>query len=200
VTTLSKARLAVLSAQDDLIAGAVALDEVDAAAAAGERAAARTARAEAGKAAPAARAALTALPGRLEAYRTSLEGLTRATEATPVLDQGQRGLLAAVVRNGNAEVTAAEALRVTGNGVWPSYSRLDAATRTWVERATAGWYRSRTEGAAAYAVLADDLREPLDRARTALQRDDGTRRAAASRMSLALREADAALAPLRAPG
>lgn len=197
ITAVSAARADVLDATAEVVAGAIALDDVDEAAAAGERAATKAARERAAKAISATTKALAALPARLEAYRDALAALaTSATEAES-LDQAQRGLLAAVGTTGTTEVGAVEALRTTGNGAWATYSRLDRVSATWLERATAGWYRTKAEGRQAYAVLVGDLRQALDKARPALQRADTATRAAARRVSTALKEADAALEPLR---
>ena len=137
------------------------------------------------------------MPAALSAYRQALAELTGAAEVAP-LDRTQRGLLAALGTTGSAEIAAGDRLRTTGNGAWAGYGRLDRLSRTWLERSTAGWYRDTKEAAAAYAVLVTDLRPALERAREALRTADLARRAAAGRVSTALREADAALAPLRA--
>lgn len=197
---LNETRAAVLSAQDDLIDGVSGLDDVDEAASAGERAATRDAREAAAATSPKARRALAALPERLTAYRVALDRLVAAAKQVPALDANQQGLLGAVRTTSTMEAVVAEGLRTTGNGAWASYSRLDAASKTWLERSTAGWYRDRKEAAAAFAVLSSDVRRPLAKAREALQRADLARRAAGGRVSTALREADAALAPLRQAG
>lgn len=197
IAAVNVARKAVLTAQDDLVAGATGLDDVDEAASAGERTATRQARERAAKTTPKATAALKALPTRLTAYTTALGELAEATEGATGLEQAQSGLLGAVGTTGSAEVKAAEALRVTGNGAWAGYTRLDRLSKTWLERSTAGWYRDKREAAAAYGVLVTDLRASLTKARAALRRADVAGRAAATRVSTALREADAALAPLR---
>lgn len=200
ITAVSTTRAEVLRATEAVVAGAIALDDVDEAAAAGERAATRAARERAEKTTPATAAALAGLPGRLTAYRDALRALAAAEAAARSLDREQRGLLAAVGTTGAAEVEAVDALRTTGNGAWATYSRLDAVSRTWLERSAAGWYRTKAEGRQAYAVLVGDLRVALDKARPALQRADSASRAAARRVSTALKEADAALEPLRPEG
>lgn len=197
ITAVNDARSTVLDATAAVAAGAIGLDDVDEAAAAGERAAAKAARDRAATTTRAATEALAALPAQLEAYRAALLALESAEGAAESLDQAQRGLLAAVGTTGAAEVAAVDALRTTGNGAWATYTRLDRVSATWLERATAGWYRTKQEGRQAYAVLVGDLRQALDKARPALQRADTASRAAARRVSTALKEADAALEPLR---
>lgn len=200
ITTVSTTRAAVLRATEAVVAGAIALDDVDEAAAAGERAAAQAARARAATTTPATTRALAGLPAQLTAYRDALLALEAAEADARSLDQAQRGLLAAVGTTGAAEVEAVDGVRKTGNGAWATYSRLDRLSRTWLERSSAGWYRTKGEGRQAYAVLLGDLRSALDKARPALQRADTARRAAARRVSVALKEADAALEPLRPQG
>lgn len=197
ITAVSAARGEVLDATQAIADGATALDDVDEAAAAGERAATKAARERAAKATPATTKALASLPARLQAYRDALVALETGATTAQSLDQAQRGLLAAVGTTGAAEVAAVDALRKTGNGAWATYSRLDRISATWLERSTAGWYRTKAEGRQAYAVLVGDLRQALDKARPALQRADTATRAAARRVSTALKEADAALEPLR---
>lgn len=197
ITAVGTARADVLLATEAVVAGAVALDDVDEAATAGERAATEAARARSATTTPATAKALAGLPARLTAYSEALDALATAEADARSLDQSQRGLLAAVGTTGAAEVKAVDRLRRTGNGAWSTYSRLDAVSRTWLERSTAGWYRTKAEGRQAYAVLLGDLRAALDKARPALQRADAASRAAARRVSTALKEADAALEPLR---
>lgn len=82
---------------------------------------------------------------------------------------------------------------------WPAYLALDEAQSTWVERASAGWYRSQAEAAGAYAVLVRPQRAALDSARQRLRAADAARRTATERQTAALAAADRALDGLRAP-
>ena len=81
--------------------------------------------------------------------------------------------------------------------MWPAFAALSQAQSTWLDRASAGWYRTTAEAAGAYAVLRRPVVPRLEQARTDLARADTARRPATERMRAALRTADAALASLR---
>lgn len=200
ISTFDRARTAVLTRSGDLIAAAVALDEADAACAAGTIGAARTARAKARAALPKAHAALRDLPQRLSAYGTALSRLAAAQKAATSLSADQRAALDEVVRGGRAENDATNAFRVAAVTAWPAYDALSAEQSTWLDRRVAGWYRTPQEAADAYAVMVRDGRPALERARTLLQRVDTARQPVTERERTALATAAAALAVLRTPG
>ncbi len=180
-----------------LVAAALALDAADEACATGERPPARTARARARDAVPKARAALAALPARLAAYDKGVAELAAAATAATSLSSGQRAAVEQVVTAAKAEAAAADAFRVAGKTAWPAYTALDEVQATWLNRSSAGWYRSTKEAADAYAVFIQDQQAALTQARTLLRRVDEARRPISGRVQTALRAADSALAPLR---
>lgn len=200
ITAFDAARAAVLRATGDVVSGALALDAADGACATGATSAASAARTKAGPAVAGGRTALSLLPARLAGYTTALRALTAAVKAATSLSAAQRTALDAVVAGGRAENAASDAFRVAGKTAWPAYQELDAAQSTWLDRRLAGWYRDPSEAAAAYAVLVNDTRPGLDRARTLLQRVDAARRPVSDRERTAVATADAALTSLRSPG
>ncbi len=192
-------RAKVVAQTSAIVAGATALDAADAACALGDRPQAATARATALSAVAAARASLAELPAALQDYRMRVTELAAASKAATSLSAPQRAAVAAVVTASAAEAEAADAFRLAGATAWPAYAELDQAQATWLTRATRGWYRSTQESANAYAVLVQDQRGALTRARTLLHRVDQARRPVSERVSAALTAADAALTPLRSP-
>ena len=182
------------------VTAAQALDDADAAAARADRGVAAEARRRSRVAVPAARAALAGLPASLRDYRAGAAELATAARAASSLDGPQRTALAAVVTAAGAEADAVDAFRVAGQSAWPAYAALDEAQGVWLTRTGAGWYRDATESANAYAVLVQDQRLALDRARTLLRRVDVARRPASSAVQTSLRAATVALASLRSPG
>lgn len=200
ITSFDAARAAVLKATGEVVSAALALDDADAACAAGTTSAASAARAKARPAFARGRTALSALPARLAGYTRSLQALAAAEQAATSLDPAQRAALDAVTAGGRAEAAASDAFRVAGKTAWPAYVDLDAAQSTWLDRRLGGWYRDPQEAAAAYDVLVRDSRPALDRARTLLQRVDTARRPVSDRERAAVAAADTALTSLRSPG
>ncbi len=194
VAGVDSTRTQLLAAPAAVTAAATALDTADAASAEGARAAARAARNAVRDVVPAATAALDALPQQAAEYETALAALALAAEP---LESAQKAALENVVTAGRAEATAIMAFGLTARNAWPAYTALDKAEALWLERATAGWYRTESEAADAYTVLLRPQRAALDRARAALREADAGRRPATDRQRQALTAADAALAPLR---
>lgn len=197
VAAVDGARSALLGLPTAVVTAALALDAADEAGGTGLAPAMTTARRPLGQALPAARAALAGVPAPTRAYRTALRQLAAA--AAP-LDEAQRSALAQVVALGETEALAVEAFAGDARGAWPAYAALDAAQRTWLERVSAGWFRTDAEAAGAYGVLVRPQQAALSDARAALGRADAGRRQASERQRAALSAADRALDGLRAPG
>jgi len=188
-----RARAALLASGDAVTRAAAALDDADAACAQGDRSGARAPRTRARAAVRPARTATTRLPAQVAAYRTAVDRLSAAAGGVRGLAEGQRQALADVVTAGRAEAQAYDAVAAATRRGWPSYSALDRAESTWLERSTAGWYRDRQEAANAYAVLVTDRRAALETARAGLQRADAERGPALQRVRTAVGAADSAL-------
>ena len=200
ITGFNTARAQVLASTGAIVSGAKALDAADAACATGSRDRAQAARPAARAAGGKVRTAVAALPLRVRTYTRAADELAAATKAATSLTDEQRRVLDEVVAGGRAESAAADAFRVAGASAWPAYQTLNANQSTWLDRASAGWYRDRQEAADAYLVLRSDNSAALERARTLLQRVDTARRPISERVRTAVAEADAALASLRSPG
>lgn len=194
VALVNAARPPALKVPEVVTEGATALDGADEACATGQAALARQARARARAAVPPVDRALSALPQQLSAYRVALAALTPAAEP---LEADQRAALTAVRTAGEAEATALEAFGAAAEGLWPAYAVLDEAQSLWLDRRSAGWYRSQREAADAYVVLRKPGLVALERARAGLARADVARRPPTERMRSALTTADAALEGLR---
>lgn len=196
VADVDAARRALLAAPAAVVAAATALDAADEACATGNRRRAaetrRTARAAGGQ----LEAALATYANQLTAYRSTLTTLTGA--AAP-LDPAQRAALAALTAAGEQEAMALEAFGTSARAAWPGYAALDAAQSTWLDRASAGWFRSDAEAAAGYTVLRLPVAERLAASRAQLARADTARRPATARVRAALAAANRALESLRAP-
>lgn len=187
----------MLAAPPTLVAGRTALDRADAAAQTGVVKQTKPARAEVAAARSAAKTALADLDGQLAAYRASLDQLLSEAAGLPA---AQRQALESVAKDGTAEAAAIQELGAGLAASADTYTELDQAQATWLNRASAGWYRSTSESAAAYAVLARPQRTSLQRARDQLAAADGAREAASTQQQQTLRAADAALDPLRGAG
>jgi hypothetical protein len=196
VADVDAKRGALLAAPEVVVAAATALDAADEACATGDRELAgrarRDARAEVGR----VDAALGGYAGQLAAYRGALEALGPA--AGP-LEPRQRGALAALAAVGEQEAAALSVFGEAARAAWPAYAALRQVQSTWLDRASAGWYRSRSEAAGGYAVLRGPAADRLGPARQALAQADAARRPLTERMRSALAEANAALAGLRTP-
>lgn len=196
VADVDAARRALLAAPAALVAAATALDSTDEACATGNRTRAaetrRTARAATGQ----VQAALATYANQLTAYRSALESVV--TAAAP-LAPAQREALTALAAAGAQEAEALATFAEQARGAWPGYRALDDVQSTWLDRASAGWFRSDAEAADGYVVLRLPVLDELEAARAALAEADGARRPATERMRSALRAANAALEPLRAP-
>jgi hypothetical protein len=199
VAAVDRARTAVLAVPGDTLPVLTVFDDADEAAARGDRAAAAAARGAAGAGRAQAQAALEELPGRVATYRAALDELAAATSAARPLDGAQRTALATVAAGGRNEAAAVEASGAAVRAALPAYDGLAAALDRWLERARAGWYRATAESAAAYAVLAAPGRAELDEARAALAQAERRRAVEVEAQSRRVPDADAALAPLRAP-
>lgn len=177
-----------------------AYDDADEAAGRGERAAAAAAVAVAREGRGPAQEALDALDDRAAAYRAALDELQAASSAARPLDGQQRTALLTVVAGGRNEQGAVEAAGAAVADALPAYDALAGALATWAERAAAGWYRTSSESAGGYALLSAPVRPTLDEARTAVGAAERRRGVEVDAQRERLAAADAALAPLRAPG
>lgn len=196
VVDVDAARKALLAAPAAVVTAATALDAADEACATGDRARAVEARRAARASVSRLNAALATYSNQLTAYRSTLSTLT--TAAAP-LEPGQRAALAALAAAGEQEAAALESFGASARAAWPGYARLDEAQATWVDRASAGWFRDTAEAAGGYAVLRLPAAEQLDASRAQLAQADAARRPATDRMRAALKAANAALQSLRAP-
>lgn len=195
ISAVSQARAAALTGAARPGAAASSLDRADAACATGERDRCRAARPRTPVSATAT--ALRRLPEQVAAYGDELAELAAATGDAPVLTEPQLNALDRVVARGRSEVAALTALRREASRVWPAYSALDRLEATWLERRTAGWYRSTSEAANAYVVLTDEVRPPLSQARPSLSATDAALTRASRAQDQALAQADRALDALR---
>jgi hypothetical protein len=200
VAAVDVGRAAVLAVPGEVVPVLTAFDDADEAATRGDRSAAGAAQAAAQGGRDAAEAALTGLPARLSAYRDALTELEAAAQGAQPLDDSQRAALGEVAVGGRQEAAAVEAAAAAAEAGWPAYDALGQALETWQERARAGWYRTTAEAVGGYGVLAAASRPALDQARSAFARTDAARQAEIDRQNARLDTADAALAPLRAPG
>lgn len=196
VVAVNTARAALLAAADTVTAAATALDGADEACATGQRELAANARSTARAAVARVDPALAGVPQQVEAYRTALAELQQAAES---LDPAPREALQAVAAAGEQEALALTAFRAAAGQAWPAYSAVDSVQSTWLDRASAGWFRTQREAADAYVVLRRPVLPALDAARSALQEADAARRPATRDMRAAVAAADAALDVLRAP-
>jgi hypothetical protein len=196
VADLDASRKALLAAPEAVAAGATALDAADEACATGQRTLAADARRTARATLPRVDAALATYAGQLDAYRSTLQALAPA--AAP-LEPAQRRALAALAAAGEQEAAALAAFAESARGAWPAYRDLDEAQSTWLDRASAGWYRDDAEAAGGYVVLRRPVLPALEKARGSLAKADAARRPATDRMRRELQTANAALESLRGP-
>lgn len=196
VAAVNASRSAALTGPDTVTTAATALDGADEACATGQVGLAAEARSAArGAVAPVA-AGIAELPQQLAGYRAALAELTVAAEP---LEDEQQAALAEVTSAGEAEAAALAGFGQAAAGLWPSYAALNDAQSTWLDRASAGWYRTQREAADAYVVLRKPVLPGLEQARSELVQADGARRPPTERMRAALTAADRALEQLRAP-
>lgn len=200
VGAVDDARTALLDVPGTAVPVLTAYDDADEAAGRGDRAAAAAAvsTAQAGRAP--AQEALDALPARVAAYRAALDELQSATSSARALGEDQRTALATVAAGGRNEAGAVEASGAAVEAALPAYDALGAALATWTERAAAGWYRTPAEAGGAYALLSAPARPALEQARAAVGAAERRRGVEVEAQRERLAAADAALAPLRAPG
>lgn len=196
VLAVNATRTAALAGPETVTGAATALDGADEACATGQRELAADARRAARAAVAPVTGALTALPEQVAAHRAALVELAAAAEP---LDDAQEAALADAAAAGEAEAAALAAFGAAAAGLWPSYAALDDVQSTWLDRASAGWFRDQREAANAYAVLRTPVLPALEQARAELVRADAARRPATERMRAALAGADRALDALRAP-
>lgn len=196
VTDVDAARRALLAAPAAVVAAATALDAADEASATGNRTRAAGTRRTARAAVRQLDAALATYAGQLSAYRATLQAVQAA--AAP-LEPAQRDALAALAAAGEQEAAALAAFGMQARAAWPAYRALDQAQSTWLDRASAGWFRTDREAADGYSVLRLPVADELEAARGRLARADTVRRPATDRVRAALGAANAALQSLRAP-
>ncbi|HWH31207.1 MAG TPA: hypothetical protein VNU01_00905 [Egibacteraceae bacterium] len=196
VADVDAARTALLAAPAAVVSGATAFDAGDEACATGDRARAAEAREAARAAGRQVEAALATYADQLAAYRSTLRTLV---DAAAPLDPAQREALAALAQAGERDAAALAAFGDAARAAWPAYTALGQVQSTWLDRASAGWYRSPVEAADAYVVLRRPAVPGLEAARTTLARADSARRPATERVRAALAAANRALDALRAP-
>lgn len=196
VADLDAARAALLAAPDAVVAAATALDAADAVSETGDHDQARQARTAARPAVTRVAGAFATIENQVEAYRSTLRTLQ---EASAPLEQRQRQALMAATTAGEQEAAALAAFLEQARAAWPGYAALDRVQSTWLDRASAGWYRTTAEAAGGYVVLRLPVQQELDADRATLARADRARRPATQRMRTALAEANRALDLLRAP-
>ncbi|HEU0129606.1 MAG TPA: hypothetical protein VFQ85_01265, partial [Mycobacteriales bacterium] len=132
---------------------AAALDDVDAIAVTGDRSAVRNARPAAARAMTAATPAAGRIGADVQAYDAALTALAGAGREG--LDAEQAAALDGVVTAGRAEVVVLRSYGTVVTTVWPRYAGLDEAQKTWLARASNGWYRTQQEAAGNYVVFVD---------------------------------------------
>ncbi len=196
VVAVNRTRAALLEAAGVVPAAATALDAADQACLTGSTALAGEARRPARAAAAQIPAALTTLAEQVVAYLAALRELEQAAAS---LDPAQRDVLTQAAVAGEQEATALAGFGEAAQEAWPAYAALDEVQSTWLDRASAGWYRTAAEAAGGYVVLRRPQLAELEQARTALQQADAARRPPTERVRAALQRADAALEGLRAP-
>lgn len=142
----------------------------------------------------AARLGRIALPAALTEYRRALSSLEAAS---PAVTGDARAALVDVARDGRAEADAVQVYLRGLSAAWPQYDALSADEDVWTSHAVSGWYRTRQEGAAAYAVQVQGKRSALAAARARLARAAAAVRGPISAQSQTLRAANRALQSLR---
>ncbi len=196
VADVDASRKALLAAPAAVVAAATALDSADEACATGNRTRAAETRRTADAALGQLDAALATYANQLTAYRATLQSLTAASAP---LEPAQRQALAALAGAGEQEAAALAAFGQQARAAWPGYRALDTAQSTWLDRVSAGWFRSDAEAADGYVVLRLPVTDELDAARATLAKADTVRRPATARMRAALSAANASLQSLRGP-
>lgn len=168
------------------------IDDVDDVAVTGDRAAVRARR-------PAAAAAVTTAAPAAARYQKDVAAYATAITAVDAakaegLNAPQQRAVGDFVAAARAEVTELHVYAGVIGTVWPRYADLDDKQRTWLARASNGWYRDQQEAAGAYVVLSD--RDTLAQARRSLATADAARLDAARDADRAANAARTALAGL----
>jgi hypothetical protein len=167
VAAVTNTRAHLLQSIDANQAAATQLDQTDELCAVGDGPVARAHFQRSLPLTRAARLGRIGMPAALTEYRRALAALKAAS---PAVSGGARTALTAVVRDGTTEADAVEVYRRGLVAAWPPYDALSADEDVWSTHSVAGWYRSRSEGAAAYSVLVGSKRPALEAARTRLAR------------------------------
>ncbi len=139
VADVDAARKALLAAPAAVVSAATALDSADEACATGNRSRAAETRRTARDAVRRLDTALATYDDQLTAYRSTLGSLT--TAAAP-LEPAQQQAIAALTAAGEQEADALRSFGTSARGAWPGYAALNEAQSTWLDRASAGWFRS----------------------------------------------------------
>ncbi len=142
----------------------------------------------------AARLGRIAMPAALTEYRRALSSLQTAS---PAVSGAAKEALADVVREGGVEADAVQVYLRGLSAAWPQYDALSADQDVWTSHAVSGWYRTKQEGADAYAVQVGSKRAGLQAARSRLARATAAVRGPISAQSQTLRAANRALQSLR---
>jgi len=198
IAQLNAARSPALAQLGELAHTVEAADAADQAAAVGDRVAARSLVTNAAAGAARAEGLLRSARDSVGVYQQAVRGLVTAS-ATAALSAQQRLALNGVSTDGSAEAQACRRAVSSYAAAWQPYAHLVADEQTWLTRSVAGWYRSPSEAAGAYAVLLDPVAESLAHVRSALSQAERERGAATTAMATALARASAALSALRAP-
>ena len=194
VRGLSTSRAAMLSAIDEVQAGARALDTTDAVCAKGTGVAARSSQRAGAADVSRGSTAVAQLPHLVATYRASLASLDKASS----LVSGEPQMaLQDVVRDGGSEAAAVAQFGGTASSAWQQYKVLGHEEQLWIHRAVTPWYRTDKEAANAYAVLVGPYRRLLEVARTQLAAASREVMAPTSAQAATLAAADRALASLR---
>jgi len=195
IDLVNDGRATVLERVGVVILGLERRDALDALAAVGDSSGARQLDEPADAAFARSAPAVNDVGIAVEAFQKGLDDLATAA-LTRELDTSQRRFLGTVVAEGRREISVTRSLANAVRVALPVYGELGAQIDEWLRRARAGWYRSQTEAANAYAVLVGGVRSRLDAAQTAVTTADGARVAAVTRTTTAINIARRSLSPL----
>ena len=134
---------------------------------------------------------VAALPATVRAYQAALDRLDTAL-APSGISARETGAVRQVLIVGRARADADESFVRSSEVAWPVYAMFAGLQALWFDRASTGWYRSQTEAAAAYAVVAQPIRQAVDRSSRVFAAADRARRDATAEFAATL----AAVRPL----
>jgi hypothetical protein len=134
---------------------------------------------------------VSALPATVRAYQGALDRLDAAL-APSEISARESAAVRQVLIVGRARADADESFVRSSEVAWPVYAMFAGRQALWFDRASTGWYRSQPEAAAAYAVIAQPIRQAVDRASRVFAAADRARRDATAEFAATL----AAVRPL----